>query len=175
MLPSRSRKYCRPYSKNFQCDSDIRGKYIKGIYSRGWGVVAEIKGGGYNNYMDKVAGIILLVDNLETSTAFYKKLEFEIKKEVPKTATTIHLGDFWIELLHKSKVVSEEYKKDINNPEKGAGIYLQIQVKDTDVFYDRAVGNGIKPSAKPKDFPWNQREFIVVDPDGYKLAFFNPI
>ena len=125
--------------------------------------------------MDKVAGIILLVDGIETSVAFYKKLGFSITKEVPNTATTVRLGGFWVELLHKSKVVSEEYKEDANNPKKGAGSYLQIQVKDTNVFYDAIVNNGITPSGKPKDFPWGRREFIVVDPDGYKLAFFNLI
>ncbi len=93
--------------------------------------------------------------------------------EVADTAITFRLGDFWIELLHKSKVVSGEYKADADCTNKGAGIYLQVQVEDTDIFYDTVVANGIVPSQKPKNFPWNQREFIVVDPNGYKIAFFS--
>ncbi len=125
--------------------------------------------------MAKVAGAILLVDNIEKSVAFYKKLGLKVAKEVPGTASTLNLGDFWVELLHKSKVVSEEYKEDIERPNRGAGLYLQIQVNDADVFYNTIVNNGIVPSGKPKNYPWNQREFIVIDPDGYKLAFFNSI
>ena len=79
--------------------------------------------------MDKVAGIILLVDSIETSVSFYKKLGFEIVKEVPHTATTVRLGDFWVELLHNSRVVTEEYKEDISNPKKGAGIIFKLKLK----------------------------------------------
>ncbi len=125
--------------------------------------------------MAKVAGAILLVDNIESSTAFYKKLGLNVTNEVPDTATTLNLGDFWLELLHISKVVSEEYKEDVERPNKGAGLYLQIQVDDVDDFYNEIIKNGIVPSGKPKDYPWNQREFIVIDPDGYKVAFFSMI
>jgi catechol 2,3-dioxygenase-like lactoylglutathione lyase family enzyme len=125
--------------------------------------------------MAKVAGVILLVDNIEKSVAFYEKLGFITSKEVPGTATTLKLGDFWLELLHKSKVVSEEYGEDVESPHKGAGLYLQIQVDDTDAFYDTVTKNEIVPSGIPKNYPWNQREFIIIDPDGYKIAFFNPI
>jgi len=122
--------------------------------------------------MSKVAGVILLVDNIEQSVAFYQKLGFSVTEERPQIATVVNLDKFWIELLHKSKVVSAEYKADIDQ-QKGAGIYLQVNVSDIDAFYEAVVKKGVKPSSKPENFPWNQREFIVVDPDGYKVAFFS--
>jgi len=125
--------------------------------------------------MNNVAGIILLVNELEVSADFYQKLGFTVTKKVPDTAITVSFGSFWIELLHKSKVVSEEYTEDIPNPQKGAGIYLQIQVDNTDRYFEEISNKGIMPAGSPRNFPWNHREFIVVDPDGYKLAFFNSI
>lgn len=125
--------------------------------------------------MDKVAGVILLVEDIQKSADFYKQLGFAVTEERPDIATIVRLDKFWVELLLKTKVVSREYKEDVNNPQKGAGIYLQVQVGDTDAFYETVLKNGVNPPNKPKDFPWGQREFIVIDPDGYKIAFFNQI
>lgn len=127
----------------------------------------------YDKAMDKVAGIILLVDDIKKSTTFYEKLGFIVTEEKLDIATTLNLGDFWVELLHKSKVVSEEYKEDAGATHKGAGIYLQVQVKDVDAVYKKVVANGIRPLGKPQDYPWQQREFIVTDPNGYRVAFFS--
>lgn len=125
--------------------------------------------------MEKVAGIILLTDDVVASVLFYKNLGFEIIKEVPDVATTVALDQFWIELLDKNKVVSEEYKEDINAPKNGAGSYLQIQVKNVDDFYQSVINKGIQVNGKPENYPWNHREFILIDPSGYKIAFFEPI
>jgi uncharacterized glyoxalase superfamily protein PhnB len=125
--------------------------------------------------MDSVAGVILVVNDIKASADFYRALGFKETKNVPSTAITVKLGSFWLELLNNNKVVSEEYKEDTQNPKKGAGIYLQIKVDDVDKYFEKISRKGPKPASLPKDFPWNQREFIVIDPDGYKLAFFSPI
>jgi predicted lactoylglutathione lyase len=122
--------------------------------------------------MNNVAGIILLVDDIGGSVSFYKKLGFSVAKEVPQIATTVCLGDFWVELLHRTKVVTEEYKEDREKSAKGAGAYLQVQVEDVDAFYRSVISSGIDVPHEPQDYPWNQREFTVRDPDGYKLTFF---
>lgn len=78
--------------------------------------------------MKKVAGIILLVNRIEESVAFYRKLGFEVIKEVRDTATTLSLGEFWVELLHNNKVISEEYKEDTKNSAKGAEVFLMSAI-----------------------------------------------
>jgi len=45
-------------------------------------------------------------------------------------------------------------------------------VDDADASYQEVVAKGIKPSSEPRDWPWGNREFVVRDPDGYKLVFF---
>jgi uncharacterized glyoxalase superfamily protein PhnB len=41
-----------------------------------------------------------------------------------------------------------------------------------DEFHAHLLANGLKPSTKPKDQPWGNREFILRDPDGYHLVIF---
>lgn len=125
--------------------------------------------------MEKVSGIILLVDNIRQSVAFYEKLDFRLIKEVPDTAITVGIDGFWIELLHKNKVVTEEYKEDAQKTDKGAGAYLQIRVEEVDAFYETVTNNGITEAPQPVNYPWNQREFTITDPDGYKITFFSPL
>lgn len=125
--------------------------------------------------MENVAGIIFIVEDLEQSLGFYQNIGFNLIKQVPDVAYTVVYNGFWIELLHKSKMVSEEYKTDIQTTQKSAGAYLQIEVKDIDGFYEKIKNKGISTTNAPKDFSWGHREFILTDPNGYKLAFFSKI
>jgi catechol 2,3-dioxygenase-like lactoylglutathione lyase family enzyme len=64
----------------------------------------------------------------------------------------------------------------------GRGMNLQIQVKDADILYKRvlAVGN---PIFLPIEDRWyrraeeedGNRQFVVVDPDGYLLRFWHDL
>lgn len=125
--------------------------------------------------MKSVAGIIFLVNDLDRSIEFYKTLGFEFKKQNPGISAHAYLNWFWIELLLKDKVVTEEFKADAVNDQKGRGQYLHINVGDVDTFYKDVIVRGLKPSNQPADFPWGHREFVLDDPDGYKLVFFTKI
>jgi len=43
---------------------------------------------------------------------------------------------------------------------------------NVDAKYAELVAAGITPRSEPRDWPWGNREFIVKDPDGYKLCFW---
>jgi len=58
---------------------------------------------------------------------------------------------------------------------KGAGLYLYISVDNVDKFYKKLLSKKLKPSSAPRDWPWGNREFVIRDPDGYKLVFFKRI
>jgi len=49
---------------------------------------------------------------------------------------------------------------------------LYLSVDDVDVFQKELLSKGMKPSSKPQDHPRGNREFILRDPDGYKLVIF---
>ncbi len=48
-------------------------------------------------------------------------------------------------------------------------------VENVDDYYKQLLDKGIKPSSEPKDWEWGNREFVVKDPDGYRLVFFNKV
>lgn len=123
--------------------------------------------------MKSVAGIICLVEDLGKSTEFYKTLGFEFKKEVPGISKTAYLNWFWIEFLLVDKVVTEAFKEDVAVSPKGAGQYTHINVEDVDEFYKGVLAKGLTPLSEPQDFPWGHREFVLADPEGYKLVFFS--
>lgn len=125
--------------------------------------------------MKSIAGVICLVKELEPSIKFYEALGFEFKKQIPDVAATAYLNWFWIEFLLEDKVVTEAYKEDIAVTQKGAGQYIHIIVDDVDAFYAMVLGKGLQPASSPKDFPWRHREFVMVDPSGYKLVFFTKL
>lgn len=125
--------------------------------------------------MKNIAGIICLVKGLDEVVVFYEALGFEFKKSVPGVFTTAYLHDFWIEFLLETEVVTEAFKADVAAPARGARQYLHVQVDDIDEFYAAVVAKGLTPFSEPKDYPWGQREFVLVDPNGYKLVFFSKL
>jgi uncharacterized glyoxalase superfamily protein PhnB len=44
-------------------------------------------------------------------------------------------------------------------------------VSDLDGIYDELRGVGVEPVGPPRDRPWGERTFEVVDPDGNRLEF----
>ena len=52
---------------------------------------------------------------------------------------------------------------------------MYINVDDVDQKFLQLVALGLNPTTKPKDWDWGNREFILKDPDGYKLCFWQPI
>jgi uncharacterized glyoxalase superfamily protein PhnB len=125
--------------------------------------------------MSSVAGVICLVKDLETSLEFYEALGFELKKRVQDVAATVYLNEFWIEFLLEDKVVTEVFKEDVSVSSKGAGQYIHINVENVDEFYQTIMAKGLKTLSEPQDFPWGHREFVLADPDGYKVVFFSKL
>lgn len=67
------------------------------------------------------------------------------------------------------------FKKEASAEHKGAGQFLYISVEDVDETYKELVDKGVTPSSEPRDWPWGNREFVVRDPDGYKIVFFKKL
>lgn len=121
---------------------------------------------------NSVSGILCLVEDLDASIEFYKKLGFDFKKQTPGVSAHAYLNWFWIELLLKDKTVVDLFTADVDISPKGAGQYTHLKVDSADEYHDYLVSKGVTPTTQPQDFPWGHREFIVTDPDGYKLVFF---
>jgi predicted enzyme related to lactoylglutathione lyase len=63
-------------------------------------------------------------------------------------------------------------RKEAELPTKGAGLLVYVKVDDLDDFHKAVLSNGMKPDGEPQVRPSGNREFVLRDPDGYRLAFF---
>lgn len=124
--------------------------------------------------MKSVAGIVFYVKDIKKTAKFYKALGFEFDKNEPEHVS-IYLNWFWMDFHPIDKEDKPDFQKEANAEHKGAGMFVYIKVEDVDEFYKGIVKKGLKPSSEPRDWPWGNREFVVRDPDGYKLVFFNKI
>lgn len=121
--------------------------------------------------MKSVAGIVCYVKNIEKTAAFYEVLGFQFVKREPDHLS-IRLNWFWMDFHSQDKEDKPEFQKEANLTNKGAGMFLYISVENVDDFYNGLLSKGLKPSSEPKDWPWGNREFVIRDPDGYKLVIF---
>jgi len=124
--------------------------------------------------MKSVSGIVCYVKDAAKTADFYEKLGFAFYKREPDHVS-IHLNWFWIDFHPQDKEDKPEFQKEAVLEPKGAGQFLYISVDDVDEFYKGALAKGLKPSSQPRDWPWGNREFMLRDPDGYKLVFFQKI
>jgi uncharacterized glyoxalase superfamily protein PhnB len=51
-------------------------------------------------------------------------------------------------------------------------ISLYIKVDDVGAFHKAVVSKGLEPAGDPARQPSGNREFVLRDPDGYNLVFF---
>ncbi|MDE2867721.1 MAG: VOC family protein [Chloroflexota bacterium] len=60
---------------------------------------------------------------------------------------------------------------------KGVGVSLSFLVGDmsVDAMAEKLVGLGVELDEGPVTRAWNTREIVVVDPDGYRLVFFEAV
>ena len=121
--------------------------------------------------MKSVAGIVCYVKDIEKTAEFYTSLGFT-KEKHELDHVSIRLNWFWIDFHPQDKEDKPEFQKEATLANKGAGMFLYINVEDVDEFYEGVIAKGLKPSSTPRDWPWGNREFVLRDPDGYKLVFF---
>jgi catechol 2,3-dioxygenase-like lactoylglutathione lyase family enzyme len=123
--------------------------------------------------MKSISGILCFVKDLGKTADFYKALGFEFKDRTSEYMTAF-LNEFWIEFVQEDKAEKSVFKKEveIDKTNNGAGLFLHIDVENVDEFYKNLLGKGLKPVSEPKDFPWGRREFVIRDPDDYKLVLF---
>lgn len=128
--------------------------------------------------LKSIAGIVCYVSDINKTAKFQEALGFKFDKREPDHVS-VRLNWFWIDFHPEDKEDKPEFQKeaDLSNKRsfssnKGAGIFLYISVEDVDEFYKYLLSKGLKPLSGPRDWPWGNREFILRDPDGYKLVFF---
>jgi catechol 2,3-dioxygenase-like lactoylglutathione lyase family enzyme len=121
--------------------------------------------------LKSVSGYVCYVKDIKKTAKFYKDLGFKIETNEPDRLS-IRLNWFWIDFHPQDKNDIPDFQRENNLENKGAGIFIYLSVDDVDEAYKYLIDRGHKPSSEPQDYPWGNREFVIRDPDGYKLALF---
>ena len=113
---------------------------------------------------------LFYASNLKATADFYRKLGFEVHESAD--GVRVKMGDFTLSFIdEKTTPIQNESGKT----PKGLGIYTYVEVDDADKHYAFLKQNGIAPRTEPKTWSWGKREFVVKDPDGYKIVFYSPV
>ena len=119
----------------------------------------------------------LSVGDIDMSTSWYAdKVGFSLVFTMPGTHGTVALTH-----LRWRKYADLLLVPDNNSPypahRRGAGITLSF-LADTEPIDDmakRLEANGVELADGPVNRPWNTRDIVILDPDGYRLIFFEPV
>ncbi len=117
----------------------------------------------------KITNLVLWVQENKLSEKFYKKLGFDVVRSDDEVST-VKLGEFWLDLV--SMRDEPPFTGDSMAGTKGGGMYIYINVPDVDLWHAELCTRGFAPATEPRDWPWGNREFILKDPDGYKVCFW---
>ncbi len=119
--------------------------------------------------------MVYFVSDLQETISFYEILGFDFKKRSNDWAIG-YINWFWLEFVQKDKSEETVFRQEIEKDESrvgGAGSFLHLSVNNVDEFYELIVEKGLEPSSTPNNFAWGRREFVIRDPDGYKIVFFS--
>ena len=121
--------------------------------------------------VNSISGITCYVEDLARSAEFYEAIGFRRGKEEPGRAT-FYVNWFFVTFVAQDQEADAELRQEAEQPAKGSGLYVYIKVDDVEDFHKAVVAAGMNPDGEPEKRPSGNREFVLRDPDGYKLVFF---
>jgi predicted enzyme related to lactoylglutathione lyase len=120
--------------------------------------------------LKSAAGTVCYVRDISATVDFYKKLGFTFKREDASRATA-YINWWWVDFhqLDAEDIPAWHVSPKMNNADLGALLYFSVDNVQT--TYDELVANGVHPATEPYELRGN-KEFVVIDPDGYRLVMF---
>jgi catechol 2,3-dioxygenase-like lactoylglutathione lyase family enzyme len=107
-----------------------------------------------------------LVDDLERSMAYYRKLGFAFGAPWDGFYAIGELDGLELHLKEAPKNVGDrQYRRDNEHLDAAAG------VDGVEAFYERCVANGAMIRRPLSETGWGTKDFYIEDPDGYVIAF----
>lgn len=121
--------------------------------------------------LKSVSGLGLYVQDIAKTAAFYEALGFRVGERTDNSLK-IYLNWFWMQFTAVASEDKPEFQKEAHGNPKGGGLYINIAADKVDEIYEAVLAAGYQPSSEPRNWPNGNREFVLRDPDGYKLVFF---
>ena len=112
-----------------------------------------------------VSAVTLATHNMARAVRFYRSLGFALRyggEDAAFTSFTVGPGH-----LNLSAQPADRHWSWWGR--------LIFYVSDVDALYARAVAQGLRPDAAPRDAEWGERYFHLTDPDGHQLSFAKPL
>jgi catechol 2,3-dioxygenase-like lactoylglutathione lyase family enzyme len=107
-----------------------------------------------------------LVDDLERSIAYYRKLSFTFGEPWGGFYAIGDLDGLELHLKEAPKNQAERrHRRDNEHVDASAG------VDGIEAFYEQCVGNGATIHKPLTATAWGTKDFYVEDPDGYIISF----
>lgn len=113
----------------------------------------------------------MYVQDIARTADFYQALGFRMGQRTDTTCK-VYLNWFWVQFSVIGAEDKPQFQAEAHAEPKGGGLYINVAVEDVDALYADLISRGEKPSSQPRDWPGGSREFVLRDPDGYKLVFF---
>jgi catechol 2,3-dioxygenase-like lactoylglutathione lyase family enzyme len=121
--------------------------------------------------VNSISGLTCYVKDLAKTGEFYEALGFRRGKDGEDRAT-FYVNWFFVTFIAQDREDDSQFRKEARLKTKGSGLFLYIKVDDVEDFHKGVVSAGMEPEGKPEVRPSGNREFVLRDPDGYKLVFF---
>jgi catechol 2,3-dioxygenase-like lactoylglutathione lyase family enzyme len=102
--------------------------------------------------VNSISGVTCYVEDLQRTAEFYEAIGFRRGKE-EEDRVTFYVNWFFVTFIARER-------------EDDAGLFLNIKVDDVEDFHKAVLSAGMQAE------PSGNREFVLRDPDGHKLAFF---
>lgn len=115
--------------------------------------------------IEDLSAVTLATHDMARSVAFYRALGFAISHGGPEAAfTSFHAGRSFLNLIAVAAEVPLAWW--------GRAIF---HVADVDETHRAALAAGLAPAFAPRDAPWGERYFHILDPDGHEISFARPL
>jgi catechol 2,3-dioxygenase-like lactoylglutathione lyase family enzyme len=112
-----------------------------------------------------ISALTLATHDMARAVRFYRALGFQLKSGGEGAAfSTFALGQGHLNLTAE-------------HPERQWSWWGRVifHVDDVDALHRQALSEGFTPATTPRDAPWGERYFHIVDPDGHELSFARPL
>lgn len=116
----------------------------------------------------------LFVPDVEGSVRFYaEKLGFELLRLERGSIDGAETATFAVMGLEQAAflIANQRLEGSLALPPGGGAIDIRIVVEDVDAVYQRALDHGVEVVKPLADRDYGLRDFIVRDPDGFRLRF----
>ena len=114
-------------------------------------------------YVDPTEQLVteIFVRDIEVSTAFYRRLGFEVTRDD---------GDF-VELAWEGHRLFLDERPDMGPVPDTVQANVRVMVPDVDRYWELAREMGARALAPIQDKSYGLRDFAIADPDGFAVRF----